>query len=42
MRKNTVPKLRDCMRDRTPELEVDPELAARALAPLERMLDLSR
>jgi len=42
MRKNTVPKLVACMRERSPEVTVDPDLAARALAPLQRMLDLSR
>jgi quinolinate synthase len=42
MRKNTVEKLRACMRDRSPELQLDPDLAVRALAPLQRMLDLSR
>jgi quinolinate synthase len=41
MRKNTPAKLLACMRDRTPALEVDPDLARRALAPLQRMLDLS-
>ena len=42
MRKNTVAKLHACMRDRTPALELDPELGRRALVPLQRMLDLSR
>ena len=42
MRKNTVEKLHACMRDRTPELLLDPGLAQRALVPLQRMLDLSR
>jgi quinolinate synthase len=42
MRKNTVDKLHACMRDRAPELHLDPETAARALIPLQRMLDLSR
>lgn len=42
MRKNTVEKLHACMRDRSPALELDPDLAVRALAPLQRMLDLSR
>jgi hypothetical protein len=30
------------MRDRTPEIVVEAGLAARALAPIERMLELSR
>jgi quinolinate synthase len=41
MRKNTVPKLHACMRDRSPRIEVDPLLARRALTPLQRMLALS-
>ncbi len=41
MRKNTLAKLRDCMRERAPRLEVEPELARRALVPLQRMLALS-
>ena len=42
MRKNTLAKLHACMRDREPALELDADLAARALQPLERMLALSR
>ncbi len=42
MRKNTLEKLHACMRDREPSLQLDPDLAARALLPLERMLALSR
>ena len=42
MKKNTLEKLYLCMRDRTPEIRVDAEVAARALAPIERMLELSR
>lgn len=42
MRMNTLEKLYLCMRDRTPEIIVEPGLAARALAPIERMLELSR
>jgi len=41
MRKNTVAKLAACMRDLRPEVLVAPDLAARALAPLQRMLELS-
>lgn len=40
MRKNTPEKLYLCMRDRTPEVVVDPELSRKALAPIERMLAL--
>jgi quinolinate synthase len=42
MKLNTLEKLYLCMRDRTPEIVVDPAVAARALAPIERMLELSR
>jgi len=42
MRKNTLEKLYLCMRDRSPEIVVDPELAAKALIPINRMLELSR
>ncbi len=42
MKMNTLEKLYLCMRDRTPEIVVDPDLAAKALAPINRMLDLSR
>lgn len=41
MRKNTPAKLLACMRDRRPEVTVAPDLAQRALAPLQRMLALS-
>lgn len=40
MRKNTLAKLAACMRERRPEVLVAPDLAARALAPLQRMLAL--
>lgn len=42
MRKNTLEKLYLCMRDRTPEIVVDPAVAQKALAPIERMLDVGR
>ncbi|MFO7610350.1 MAG: quinolinate synthase NadA [Candidatus Krumholzibacteriia bacterium] len=42
MKKNTLEKLYLCMRDRTPEITVDPAVAARALVPIRRMLELSR
>jgi quinolinate synthase len=42
MKKNTLEKLYLCMRDRTPEIVVDPEDARKALAPINRMLELSR
>lgn len=42
MKKNTLEKLYLCMRDRTPEVTVDPAIAERALLPIRRMLELSR
>lgn len=39
MKLNTLEKLRDCLRDGSPEVKVDPELARRALRPIERMLE---
>lgn len=41
MKLNTMEKLRDCLRDLAPAIEVDPEVAARAVRPIERMLVLS-
>jgi quinolinate synthase len=42
MKMNTLEKLYLCMRDRTPDLVVEKELSERALAPIQRMLELSR
>ncbi|MBU2500534.1 quinolinate synthase NadA [bacterium] len=42
MKLNTLEKLYLCMRDRTPEIVVDPPTAAKALVPINRMLELSR
>ena len=42
MKKNTLEKLYLCMRDRTPEIKVEPVMAGKALAPINRMLELSR
>ena len=38
MRRNTLEKLRDALRDLEPRVELAPELMARARAPIERML----
>ncbi|MEN6533486.1 MAG: quinolinate synthase NadA [Bryobacteraceae bacterium] len=38
MKRNTLEKLRDCLRDLRPTVEVPEETARRALIPLERML----
>lgn len=41
MKLNTLTKLRDCLRDLSPRIEVDPDLAERARRPIDRMLSLS-
>lgn len=41
MKLNTLRKLRDCLRDMKPEIEVDDDIAAKAVRPIERMLALS-
>lgn len=41
MRLNTLEKLRDCLRDETPEIVVDKKVAERAIRPIQRMLDIS-
>ena len=41
MKLNTMEKLRDCLRDLSPAIEVDPEVAKKAVRPIERMLALS-
>jgi quinolinate synthase len=38
MRLNTLEKLRDCLRDLEPRVEIAPEIMERALLPIERML----
>ena len=38
MKLNTLDKLRDCLRDLEPRVELSAELMERALLPLERML----
>jgi quinolinate synthase len=38
MKMITLPKLRDALRDLRPEVKVDPEIAARARVPIERMV----
>jgi quinolinate synthase len=40
MRLNTLEKLRDCLRDLTPRVELAPDLIRRALLPIERMLEV--
>ena len=41
MKMITLEKLRDCLRDGKPEIQVNPEVAKKALRPIERMLELS-
>jgi quinolinate synthase len=38
MRLNTLEKLRDCLRDLQPRVEIAPDILQRALVPIERML----
>ncbi|HUQ94974.1 MAG TPA: quinolinate synthase NadA [Bryobacteraceae bacterium] len=40
MKRNTLEKLRDCLRDLAPRVELSPEVMARARLPIERMLSL--
>ncbi len=41
MKLNTLEKLRDCLRDEIPEINIDPAVAEKARRPIERMLELS-
>ena len=40
MKRNTLEKIRDCLRDLSPRLEMPEDLRVAALAPLERMMAL--
>ena len=42
MKMNTLQKVYECLRDETPEIEVDPQVAAKAVKPIERMLEMSK
>lgn len=42
MKLNTLEKLRDCLRDNAPQIEVDPDIAAKAIRSIRRMLELSK
>lgn len=42
MKLNTLEKLRNCLRDLSPEIRIPEELRLKAAKPLERMLELSR
>ncbi len=41
MRLNTLEKLYACLRDETPEIEVDAQIAKKAVLPIQRMLKMS-
>jgi quinolinate synthase len=41
MKMNTLEKLRDCMKNLTPQLELPDSILERARAPIERMLEIS-
>jgi len=41
MKLNTLEKLRNCLRDGSPEIKVDPSIAEKARRPIDRMLSLS-
>jgi quinolinate synthase len=41
MKMITLPKLRDTLRDLSPEVKVEPELAALARVPIERMVSIT-
>ena len=41
MKLNTLQKLADCLEHMAPEVTVDPEVAAKAIVPIKRMLSLS-
>ncbi len=41
MRLNTMQKLYDCLKNESPEITVDPAVAAKAVKPIQRMLEIS-
>lgn len=41
MKLNTLSKLRDCLRDMKPQIEVDSNIAEKARRPIERMLEIT-
>ncbi len=41
MKLNTMEKLYLCMKEKTPEIKIDPEVMQKGLAPIERMLKMS-
>ena len=41
MRLNTLEKLYECLKNESPEITVDPEIAEKAVRPIQRMLEIS-
>ena len=41
MKQITLEKLRDCLRDMQPQVEVEPQVAARARLAIDRMLEVT-
>ena len=41
MKLNTLEKVYNCLRNESPKIEIDPEIAREAVKPIERMLELS-
>ena len=41
MKRITLPKILACLRDEMPAVELDADIAARSLIPIQKMLDLS-
>jgi quinolinate synthase len=42
MKLNTLEKLRDCLRDLSPQILIPEDIRARAEVPIRRMLELSK
>ena len=42
MKLNTLEKLRDCLKNMSPSIEVDKEIAEKAVKPIEKMLEMSK
>ena len=41
MKMNTLEKIYDCLKNESPQIEIDPEIAKEAVKPINRMLELS-
>jgi quinolinate synthase len=41
MKLNTLEKVRDCLKDLAPQIELDADILRRARQPIERMLEIS-